>query len=281
MALNFLFWNVAGNDPAAQLAALVLEHNIHVLMLTEYLQDPVALQASLPPREKPWQTFRDYEGAAHIDDRRRRLTALVSLPGSARLVYSDPTRSLMMLELLPPHDVGLLLAVAHLPSRLHRSADDIGEVARHLARTVDEMERERGSTRTLVVGDLNLTPFDWGVAGAQALHAVMDRAVARRGRRTVAGKTAPFFYNPMWSLMGDRSPGPSGSYFRGHGGHVEYFWHLFDQVLVRPELMEALTDVRILDACAGHALVQANGRPDTSVSDHLPLLFRLDLARVR
>lgn len=81
--------------------------------------------------------------------------------------------------------------------------------------------------------------------------------------------------------MGDRSPGPPGSYFRGHGGHVEYFWHLFDQVLVRPELMDALTDVRILDACAGRALVRPSGRPDKRVSDHLPLLFRLDLERVR
>ena len=49
-----------------------------------------------------------------------------------------------------------------------------------------------------------------------------------------------FFYNPMWSKFGDAGPAPPGTYFRNKGEDVNYFWHMFDQVLVRPALLDSL-----------------------------------------
>jgi hypothetical protein len=53
---------------------------------------------------------------------------------------------------------------------------------------------------------------------------------------------------------------------------------MFDQVLLRPSLMDSLAELRILDSDGQGPLVTERGRPRSSTaSDHLPILFRLDL----
>ena len=53
---------------------------------------------------------------------------------------------------------------------------------------------------------------------------------------------------------------------------------MFDQVLLRPTLMDQLVDVRILDHVGQEPLVTKKGRPWASeLSDHLPILVRLNL----
>jgi hypothetical protein len=140
------------------------------------------------------------------------------------------------------------------------------------------VEEKVGHTRTLLVGDLNMNPFDPGVSGAQGFHAVMSRRVAQRGSRTVRGKRYPLFYNPMWGLLGDRSVGPCGTYFLHSSKPNNYFWNMYDQVLLRPALADRLAELRILDSDGENSLLTRNGLPDKQqASDHLPLLFRLDL----
>jgi hypothetical protein len=125
-----------------------------------------------------------------------------------------------------------------------------------------------------------MNPFESGLVSANGLNAVMDRSVAARGERTVQGTVHPFFYNPMWSRFGDGSPGPSGTYYRDSGEHVTFFWNMFDQVLLRPELLARFRseDLEILDSDGDASLLTPKGRPSrTKASDHLPVLFRLSL----
>ena len=84
----------------------------------------------------------------------------------------------------------------------------------------------------------------------------------------------------MWNLLGDAMHGPSGTYYYGSGGHRALFWHMFDQVLIRPELMTyfANEDLKILDSDGMVSLLNDQGQPDRdNASDHLPLLIRLSL----
>ncbi|MBN9119088.1 MAG: hypothetical protein J0I06_07995 [Planctomycetes bacterium] len=81
----------------------------------------------------------------------------------------------------------------------------------------------------------------------------------------------------MWSALGDRSPGPPGTYYRSPSGSVNYFWNTYDQVLLRAELMHHLRGVRVPDSDGVDSLLTAHGLPDsTTGSDHLPLVFTLD-----
>ena len=65
----------------------------------------------------------------------------------------------------------------------------------------------------------------------------MDRSIAREVSRIVGGQKRKFFYNPMWSRYGDGTIGPPGTYFY-RGGQVSHFWHMLDQVLLRPSLLD-------------------------------------------
>ena len=149
--------------------------------------------------------------------------------------------------------------------------------ATNLAEDVIQREKERRHRRTVLVGDFNMNPFDKGIVAAGGLHAVMTRDIARKDERMVAARSYPFLYNPMWGCFGDRTEGPPGShYFLGK--HVSYFWNLYDQVMLRPALMDSLRELRILVAEEQTSLLNAQGYPNPTVgSDHLPILFRLEL----
>ena len=124
-----------------------------------------------------------------------------------------------------------------------------------------------------------MNPFEVGMVAANGLNAVMARKVAQRGTQAVLRRRYPFFYNPMWSHFGDGIEGPSGTFYRNKNEHVTFFWNMFDQVLLRPELLSIFrnAELKILSANGERSLLR-NGVPDKkNASDHLPLLFKLDL----
>ena len=146
---------------------------------------------------------------------------------------------------------------------------------------IEEAEKLVGHRQTVIVGDLNMNPFDPGVIASDCFHGVMDKKIAKRGRRKVDGQDREFFYNPMWSLLGDESMGPPGTYYYDASSRpLNYYWHMFDQVLLRPELVPLFPsdDLRILTDAGSDSLMKSRGIPDSrGASDHFPLLFRLNI----
>ena len=128
-----------------------------------------------------------------------------------------------------------------------------------------------------MVGDLNLNPFDRGVVQTTGFHAMMSKRQAVEMSRTVQGRSYPFFYNPMWGHLGDRTPGPPGTFYYRDSVPLSYDWNTFDQVLLRPAVLELMDEVvAVLDRCGEQSLLDDKGRPDRQVgSDHLPLLVTL------
>ena len=181
--------------------------------------------------------------------------------------------------MLPTQDDILLVGV-HLPSELNRSDASHDFECREAADVVRECEVRIGHRRTIVVGDFNMDPFDSVMVAASGFHAIMDRRIVQSGSRKVAGKERPFFYNPMWNLLGDASRGPPGTFHRARGEHVTYFWHMLDQILLRQELLSVFNvdDLQILVDDGQSQFLKPPGIPDASrASDHLPILFKLDL----
>jgi hypothetical protein len=65
-----------------------------------------------------------------------------------------------------------------------------------LANSIRSVEQKIGHTRTILVGDLNMNPFEEGVVSAAGLHAVMTRRIAEKQSRIVQEKEYPFFAIP-------------------------------------------------------------------------------------
>jgi len=168
----------------------------------------------------------------------------------------------------------------HLPSKMHQDSDDQAGLLSWLADDIARVEQELQHTRTVVVGDFNMNPFEVGLISSVGLHAAMTRDIARAGQRTVQGRACPFFYNPMWGFFGDTSAGPPGTYRYDRSGRpVNYCWNIFDQVLVRPALLDSFKSdrVAVLSSAGDVSLLSRSGRP--TPSDHLPIVFQIDLEK--
>ena len=251
--------------------ALCAEHDVDVLVLAE-----------IPATEVELLTTLNTEGDVRFFlPPQPRESDLVTVVTTYPTEYVRPIARLSraaVLRLIPPIGSHLTLVMVHLPSKLYQSDGDQAELAGVLANDIADVEQSAGDSRTVVFGDFNMNPFEAGVVGATRLHAAMTREIAGRGHRVVQGRGYPFLYNPMWGFFGDLSPGPPGTcYYDQSGRPLNYFWNLFDQVLIRPDLIPEFRHDRlaVLTSAGDTSLLSAAGRPIPS--DHLPLLFQIDL----
>jgi hypothetical protein len=275
--MRILFWNTKGLDNAPLLATLAREQRADLLILAEPGTDLISLLTELNTQEHR-QFFPD--SSLGLSER---LQIFYRYDPSAIRIVRD-TFDVAVRNIATPLHASVLLVAVHLPSKLYQKPEDQLISAPRFARIVAESEDQVGHTRTVAIGDFNMSPFEDGIVGAEGFHAIMDRRIALRNTRTVHGQTYRFFYNPMWATLGDRAGQPPGSYYYDSGAYINHFWHTFDQVLVRPELLEDLVperDVRILSRANGTSLVrESDGRPDRQISDHLPVLLNLELPEV-
>ncbi|MGL4554107.1 MAG: endonuclease/exonuclease/phosphatase family protein [Gemmataceae bacterium] len=277
--LSFAFWNLMGHQADGRAARMTgLRRHLEALAAT--CDVDVVLVAESPFAHQEVVDALNGAGAGVYhwpSSTNRRVHVYTRLPTGFVVGQFDSLDERLTIRRLTAGQRSLLLAAVHLPSRLHLTAD---EQADHVISTVVpeilEAEHGVGHRNTILVGDLNMDPFDRGLTAPQGLNAVPSRELASRDSREVERRERPFFYNPMWGLFGDRTPGPPGGYF--YSGRSSVYWHLFDQVLLRPGVMETLKEVVMLDRIGAVSLLTAQGRPRTSDgSDHLPLLFRLEV----
>lgn len=275
--LSFLFWNLMGGyrperhaSLRARLARLADTLDVDLFLFAEPIGSASEMEVVLSQGRGG-----SYRDAPSLNARIQVLSRLS--PTSLVNQYDSIDGRLTIRRLLLP--VGeILLAILHFQSQLHWTPDEQALQATVIRDEITRTEELVGHRRTLLVGDLNMNPFDAGLVGAHGLNAVMARQVARAGERSVAGRKYRFFYNPMWGYFGDRTPGPAGTYYHGSSSPISYYWNMFDQALLRPELMDSLVELRILDTDGETLLLTPEGRPSVSTaSDHLPLLVRLDL----
>lgn len=270
---TFLFWNLNGKPLQAIVAALVKRHEVDVIMLAESSAgfSGALLSELARVREIP------FEESATVGCRRIKIFASFC-PDFIRARYDDDCLTIRHLN--RPGFTDILLAVGHLPSKLRWRNSSQDAQSPVVARAIRNEEERLGHSRTVLVGDLNMNPFEPGLINANGMHAVMTRRIAAKGSRQILGHQYPFFYNPMWSLLGDASSGPPGTYYYRRAEQTCFFWNMFDQVLVRPDLLDRFdnADLAIIDSDGNSSLLDRNGIPDPKIaSDHLPILFKLRL----
>ena len=262
--MRILFWNLNSKQLRREVHALAIDHMVDLLVLAE---DCVPSTIRLSDLNKK--------------DARFFITPSVCERISIFSAFSDSfirarreSKYYSLREIrLPAHEPFLLMAL-HWKSLMWRSPQSQTSAIIELARVVRQEEENHGHRRTLIAGDFNVDPFNDGMMTANGMHAVMSRSVAMRQDREVSpfGRF-PFFYNPMWSLYGDESTGPPGTYYRSSSEESCQFWHIFDQILVRPDLVPSLPkkSVSVLTKAGLTELISESGVPNQS--DHLPLLF--------
>ncbi len=268
--INFLFWNIGKQPIESLITELAFEHNIDVIMLAEYVENPTRLLQTLNAN-----TFQYFLNESLCD----KIRVYSKYKNSFFPKFRESRRYTIRHLQLPGLD-DILLAVVHFPSKINFSNESQDIESGELARFIKDAEEEIGHSRTILVGDLNMNPFEIGMVKTTGLHSVMSQQIAQKISRIVQGKGYKFFYNPMWNFLGDFAPYPAGTHYYQTSEHIAYFWNMFDQVLIRPELLDVFSneDLKIIDSVGKQSLLNDNGLPNTNLaSDHLPLFFSLKL----
>ena len=273
--LTFLFWNFKSKNPRV-LASLVHQHKVDVLILAEC---PVPWGTMLPVLNQPAAEFFYAQSDCRKIQLYTRFHDQFVLPVKKGTdVIKGNDYSFRRLAL--PGRVEVLLCAVHFPSKLLQHTIDQSAFTMRFSAILAEAEKAVTHNRTVLVGDLNMNPYDDAVVSTTGLHAVMTRRIAQRETRTVKFESNLFFYNPMWSHFGEQKEGHAGTYYYASPKARADYWNIYDQVLVRPDLLPHFRDedVSILwrDQAGGESLLMRDGRPNSrDISDHLPVLFRL------
>lgn len=204
---SFLFWNVMKRDLRPLIAEAVVERGVEVLLLAESGTSDEEVVAALGAA-----TGASYAAMSYPTDKVRIFSRIPAVQWMRRQTDALNARMAIWSVATGAHP-GILLAATHFISKSNAPPDDQLLLAAELAKEIKRVEDVVGHQRTVVVGDLNMNPFEPGMIGASALHAVMTRSLASRRERVVQGTPYRFFYNPMWGFFGDRTGGPPGTFY--------------------------------------------------------------------
>jgi exonuclease III len=268
-----MFWNTGRTATGTAIGQLCRAHDVDILLLAEAEIPSARLTTEINEVTGPTRTLWELP---RLESRVRAFTRYP--PGSLKPAFDDG--HVKMLELRPPVGVPLLIVAVHLPSKLRAHDEDQAYRVRRLRQDIVAQEAQRGHRNTVIIGDLNLNPFEDALTAADGLQGVMDRHVATRSVRVVQGREWDYFYNPMWSRLGDASPGPPGTYWRAGSGLVNHFWNTFDQVLLRPALLPFYQPEQLLvpDHVDAQPILNSAGSGG-GLSDHLPVVVTLFIER--
>ncbi len=258
-------------DLRPAIAALVVEHTVDVLVLVECNIAPSAVCSSLSGRV----------GRAFFvpECKSSKVTIITSFSGRFCKPLAESHRHTIQAVNLPGKDEFLLTAV-HMPSKRDMRDESQAFECSKLSDSIRAAEMSRKHGRTVLLGDFNMNPFESGMVAAPGIHGTMAKQVAMRRTRTVQKEEFPFFYNPMWGCFGDFPNRPPGTMYYEKAEHVCYFWGIFDQVLIRPDLVQNFdsASLRILTHAGLEPLIGGNGHPSkTFASDHLPIVFKMQI----
>ena len=263
------FWNLARKRRLETLVSFINSYGVEILVVAEQDFRPSELMSAYAQRFG--RTLFESVRVA------KRIRVYSTFPDN--LFHSLVDDSFISIkEYIPRVGNRILIVGVHFPSKLARQDVDYISLSARVSRQIAEFETRAGHDRTVLIGDFNMNPFEHGMSNADGFHGVMDRRIAAKGSRTVDGEMRRFFYNPMWKVMGDSSAPALGTYYKDVGRYVNHYWHTFDQVLLRPSLLEFFRegDLRLVHTVGSTSLLRQDGPGlDETVSDHLPLVLKL------
>lgn len=260
--MKCLFWNTYRNKMINDvLCELIYENNASMVALAEYTANIYELTTMLAVKGI---VMRKYDSCCP------RITML----GNIDKVELKADSEHSTIQILDDKDI---LCCVHLNSKLYGDHESYRELLIDgIVHDIQVIEEELGTENSIIVGDFNINPYEPCCVDARFFHGVPVLSEADRKTRTIAGKKYFMFYNPMWNFLGDYKQ-PYGTYYCNTGGTQNIYWNIFDQVIFRPALKERFVkeSLKILTETETRYLLDNNGHPDRSISDHLPIIFEI------
>jgi len=262
--IRILFWNVHKNDLSHELSLLARDLMIDVVVLLEYIGDPCSILLRLRQCADSRFAIPDHTSNRFL------VMSRSSFPDFEEVFPANR----FSFRRFRYQDEYALLAAFHGFDPLNYDITNRSALAREMIRDLRQAMEVNQTNKALIIGDFNFNPYDSVMNEVTGFNAMMTKSCLANSPRKLCGQEFDFFYNPMWSFLGDLYPGSSGTiYYKNSQGN--YGWNMFDQVLLHKSLAHSLMDVQIIHAHPAIRLANKHGRPNSSVSDHFPLVVSI------
>ena len=267
-----LFWNIKKKEKLCDTAIeMLVEHNADILVFAELPYIQYKLRGVLPSQYEIFDGFPDSKVRFIINKTR---------------ILIEPIRDRMkgrvaLVQCVVDGINRLNIVACQLYDCQSTNAEGRYEACRDLVSYIQELESVTKNNRTLVIGDFNMNPFELGMSGVTHLNAVMCPEVAKNRSCEYEKKEYHYFFNPMWYFYGHPEHCNGTYFYVGKKKEVtRYYWHILDQVLLRPSLLSSFSieNIRIITQINKHRLLTAKRRISSKYSDHLPLCLKLTLS---
>ncbi|MBX7045085.1 MAG: hypothetical protein K1X86_04530 [Ignavibacteria bacterium] len=281
--MNFLLWNLNHKNLVKEIIWLVEQHQIDILVLIEY--ENLALNSLINELGKKGKVFYPYipKITNNFGNINRILILIEDNLNKGKIELPDNTR-ICGLEINHPN-LRINFLALHYQTKLYWSDYSQNSHVTSIKDYIEIIEENTNNINTILCGDFNMNPFDKGMVQNYGIHGVMDKRILYKYKNfiTIDSKKYLYFYNPMWSFLGDLGKGAPGTYFYSINQPVNYYWNIFDQVLIREPLIkyfdEDFLDIitRIEDLDLIDAVMNKYKKKYRNMSDHLPIKFKLNL----
>lgn len=273
--MNILFWNLKKNVGCFDvLCNIVNEEHLDIVATAEFptgANDIQTLEGKLKGVKMSF-LHHPYNDNSKIEIFYDSSTCTVDhIKNDDRLCFKTIKRVTGLVE--------VNMIFCHLQCKMYKTEIDQTLEATRNMNKIKDFEKQNG-LMTVICGDFNLHPFEGGMLADLGFNAMMDsKIVQNRRERMVSGETQTYFYNPMWSMLGDIHQNDVPGTFYETGANISYLWHMFDQVIMRPDMIPyfSKSDLRILAKGNTYDLLSATGIINKAYSDHLPIKFTLNI----
>lgn len=268
--MNILFWNINKKNIVKELCEISNLHKVDLIVLCENIVEMSELVKTLNKGNSNYKISNSI-----VCDK----ISILSKFNLSKIKLVLETKRWTIRKIIHPLYNPFLIVAVHLPSKYSWNESSQFTETIVLRDSIEKAMIESGISRVIVIGDLNMNPFENSVISTKGMHATCDRNIAKKIEKTVQGTKYRYFYNPMWNFLGDDSIGnvPGTYYFHG-SEHAVHNWNIFDQILLSPELLDSVdnSDIQILTSSTSFSLVNINGIINKKLySDHLPILVKI------
>jgi hypothetical protein len=284
MAINFLFWNIRQNPANLPLIKqMVDDFQIHILLLAEC--------GSINPSAIEKETNLVKMICKYSADENKYSPQFYSSPRNVDLEHISTDSSLKRLVLCSLKFDNLqseiIIGGIHFPSKMGRKDSSQESTVAYYSNFVKDIEKEQKNKKTILFGDFNMNPFESGMIKPEYFNATLSEIIARKSTQNTSFGGNDYFYNPMWSFLGDKCfdkdgiKKPFATYYfdnRTQDSAI-IFYNITDGVIMRAGIIDIFdfNSLAIIDKIHDISLVNANFIPNKLYSDHLPIKFSLKI----
>lgn len=262
--MNLLYWNLHSNSKLETIIAdCISENNVDIAIFSEYdCIDFVQLNKLLLAQYDLLESFGGCEKVIFLHKKTIQLS-----------LVREQHRYL--LANLKRRNKTYLIVGVHLPSNTFGDgSSDRKNIIRKVVNDIIDIEN-KGIQSSLVIGDMNASPFDAEMIEKDAFNSVLFKKVIKQQELvTYQEDTYRRFYNPIIEYI-DETNTNYGSFYYGSGNNCLY-WYCYDQLLVRKDLVDKIRNFQYLKKIKNRNLI-SRVKPNSKISDHLPLLVNIKI----